>query len=340
MVRDSLSSVLQHLHRLVGAGGPDEVSDGDLLGRFAKDRDEAAFELLVWRHGPMVLGLCQRLLQQEQDAEDVFQASFLTLARKAASIGKREALPSWLYKVAYRIACRARGKIALCVNHTTHVGELAAPHAESDVIWRDLRGVLDQEVAGLPEAYRRPIVLCYLEGKSNDEAARLLGCPKGTLSARLARARDRLRRRLTRRGCTLSAAALAAVMAEKAVAGTIAPELVRATVRAALAYLSGKTGLLSAKALALTEGVLRMMWYRKMTMLASLLLALVVADVGVGLMVGQTWAGDDPERQQATQADPPPQNPKGARPDGGQGGVAGADAGAAPRRASRDCERC
>src|SRR5438309_1170838 len=153
MLRDSLSSVLQHLHRMVGPCGPDEVSDGELVGRFARQRDDAAFELLVWRHGPMVLGLCQRLLRQEQDAEDVFQATFLTLARKAGSIGKRDALASWLYKVAYRIACRVRGRAAV-VNYTNGLDELAAEERQAEVIWRELRSVLDQVIGSLQGAYR------------------------------------------------------------------------------------------------------------------------------------------------------------------------------------------
>ena len=107
MPGEPLRTVLQHLHRLVGVGGPGEISDAELLEHFAARRDEAAFEVLVWRHGPMILGLCQRLMRHTQDAEDVFQATFLTLVRKAGAISS-EALASWLHKVAYRIACRGR----------------------------------------------------------------------------------------------------------------------------------------------------------------------------------------------------------------------------------------
>jgi hypothetical protein len=117
MAKNSLSFLLRYLHRMADTADGGEVSDPELLERFARTRDEAVFELLVWRHGPMVLGLCQRLLRQEQDAEDAFQATFLALARKAGTIGKRHALASWLYTVAYRVACRARKKTPLVCHH-------------------------------------------------------------------------------------------------------------------------------------------------------------------------------------------------------------------------------
>src|SRR5437763_5669831 len=173
-----LGSILRQLLRHVPRVAPGEVSDADLLERFTRQRDEAAFELLLWRHGPMVLSLCERLLPQPQDAEDAFQATFLVLVRKARAISKRESLASWLYKVAYRIACRARPRGLAVSNHTEIVANAPAADEHSEVIWRDLRSMLDQELARLPESYRRPVVLCYLAGKTHEEAAHPLGWPK------------------------------------------------------------------------------------------------------------------------------------------------------------------
>jgi RNA polymerase sigma factor (sigma-70 family) len=288
MPGDSLQSVVQYLHRIIDVG-PGAASDAELLDRFATRRDESAFALLVYRHGPMILGVCQRVLRHEHDSEDVFQATFLTLARRANSISKKDSLASWLYKVAFRIACRARGKAPMLTNQAALQGQ---SEPDADVIWRDLRPVLDQEIAQLPESQSRPIILCYLEGKTHEEAAELLGWPKGTLAARLARGRERLRQRLTRRGWTLSAAALAAVLADKAGATAISAELMRSTVQAALAYVSGTSvAVLSAKAVALAEGVMQMMWYSKVKMAVVMLLAVALTGSGVGWAMHHAVAG-------------------------------------------------
>jgi RNA polymerase sigma factor (sigma-70 family) len=176
------------------------MPDAQLLDRFVERRDEVAFELLVWRHGPMVLGVCRRILQNPHDAEDAFQASFFTLARKADSIARRDSVGAWLYRVAYRIALRARARRARLAQREQPLGDL--PVAEvgcepADLLaWRELRPVLDAEISRLPEKYRAAFVLCYLEGKTNEQAAEQLGCPKGTVLSRLSRARERLRKRL------------------------------------------------------------------------------------------------------------------------------------------------
>jgi RNA polymerase sigma factor (sigma-70 family) len=295
MPGDSLQSVVQYLHRIIDVG-PGAASDAELLDRFATRRDEAAFALLVYRHGPMILGVCQRVLRHEHDCEDVFQATFLTLARRANSISKKDSLASWLYKVAFRIACRARGKVSMLTNQLASLQGQSDPDA--DVIWRDLRPVLDQEIAQLPESQSRPIILCYLEGKTHEEAAELLGWPKGTLAARLARGRERLRQRLTRRGWTLSAAALATVLADKTGATAISAELMRSTVQAALAYVSGTSvAVLSAKAVALAEGVMQMMWYSKVKMAVVMLLAVALTGSGVGWAMFAGGAGPEQAAQ-------------------------------------------
>jgi RNA polymerase sigma factor (sigma-70 family) len=319
MATNRLSSVLHSLLHRVAPAASGEVSDAELLQRFVRSRDEAAFELLLWRHGPMVLSVCQRLVHNEQDAEDAFQATFLILVRKAGSIGKREALASWLYKVAYRVACRARPPAPVVCNIPSVLQQLPASESPDDIVGRDLRSHLDDELSRLPETYRRPIILCYLEGKTHDEAARLLGWPKGTVATRLARGRERLRLRLGRRGWALSSAALASVLTDKALAGAVSAELVRATLGGAAAYAAGTTtagAILSAKSLALTEGVLRIMWYSKMKLVAALFLAVALAGTGIGLAVRQACAGAGPDDPAAAQADPALENAQVQQPGG------------------------
>jgi RNA polymerase sigma factor (sigma-70 family) len=292
MAKKSFDSVLQYLRRVALTGHGD---DAHLLERFARRGDEAAFERLVLLHGPMVLGLCRRLLRHEQDAEDAFQATFLTLARKAGSIRNEESVPSWLYKVAFRVACRTRGR-----DVTNRMSALANAGTRGVGDVSELRGVLDEAIAGLPEAYRRPIVLCYLESKTVEEAAHLLGCPRGTVATRLVRAREQLRRRLTRRGWRLSAGALATALTDKALAAPLPMGLAAST----MAYISGKSanaGALAAKVVALSDGVLRMMLLNKLKMAAGIVLAMVLAGMGVGLVVRETWA--EGQAQQGHPAD-------------------------------------
>src|SRR5205085_417873 len=160
---------------------------------------------LVDRHGPMVLSVCRRVLGNAHDAEDAFQAAFLVLVRRARKILRRESVGSWLHGVAYRTALKARTAALrrLVKEKQTAAGQ--AVDDRSDIVWRELRPILDEEIDRLPEKYRLPLVLCYLEGKTNAEVARQLRWPKGTVATRLARAREQLRRRLTRRGAVLSA---------------------------------------------------------------------------------------------------------------------------------------
>jgi RNA polymerase sigma factor (sigma-70 family) len=305
-----LRTLLRRLRQRTDASPGGALSDAELLDRFVRRRDEAAFEVLVWRHGTMVLGLCRRLLRHEHDAEDAFQATFLVLARKAGSIGKRQALASWLYKVAYRIALAARAAAVARRTREQPWVEIPTPDTAEDAVWRDLRPVLDAEVLRLPEKYRAAFVLCCLEGKTNDEAADLLGCPRGTVLSRLARARERLRGRLVRRGVVLSAAALAAA-ANKASAAMVPAEWVETTIRAALAVAAGTapTAVTSVPVAALTEGALRAMFLTKLKVTAAALLlgGLLLATAGV--LGSRTWTP-------AVGQEPPP---------GGEGTAAEAD---------------
>jgi RNA polymerase sigma factor (sigma-70 family) len=192
------------IRRVAARPREDALTDAELLGRFASEQDEAAFASLLHRHGSMVWAVCRRLLRDSPDAEDAFQATFLVLVRKASSIRRPTLLCNWLYGVAYRVALKARAGVVKRRQQRKEVGDIPANDTTPDPIWADLRPVLDAEIQRLPAKYLAPFILCYLEGKTNEEAARLLGCPKGTVLSRLARARKRLRFRLERRGITLS----------------------------------------------------------------------------------------------------------------------------------------
>ncbi len=213
-------------------------TDRQLLQRFVAEASEDAFARLVQRHGPMVLGVCRQILRQEQDAEDAFQATFLVLSRKAGSIRAAEALPNWLYGVARRLALRSKSAVARRQAREVALVESPTAPLAPDSAVEDLAPVLHEEIGRLPEKYRIPFVLCYLGGKTNEEAAQQLGCPSGTVFSRLARARERLRTRLTRRGLALPAGVLTATLAalsQQARAAT-PPQLATTTVHRALRF--------------------------------------------------------------------------------------------------------
>src|SRR5262245_47881148 len=286
-----LSSLVGHLRRLVAAPERCGLGDALLLERWLQLRDEAAFEVLLWRHGPLVLGVCRRLLREPQDVEDAFQATFLTLLRKAGSIRRSDSVAAWLYRVAYRIALRAG---AARRNDAELLGDdVPAPEGETELLWRDLRPVLDEEVNGLPARYRTAFVLCYLQGKTNAEAAAEIGCPVGTILSRLNWARQRLRKRLERRGLTLTAGLLAVLLVERAIAAPAPASLVQATFQAGLAFAAGEVsgGAVSAKVLTLTQEVIRAMFLAKLKV-AAVAAAVTAISLGAGVLAYQSWAGE------------------------------------------------
>src|SRR5262249_31418230 len=203
-------------------------------------RDEAAFHALLLRHGPMVLEVCRGVLGSEADAEDAFQATFLILARKAASIRKGASVGSWLHGVAYRTALQARANSAL-----RQKNEARAPArriAEADELtWREVRQVLHEELTGLAERYRVPLVACYLEGKTQDEAATQLGLAKSTLKERLERARSLLRARLLRRGLGPAAVLAATALPSATALACLSETLVASTIKAACQFAAAET---------------------------------------------------------------------------------------------------
>jgi RNA polymerase sigma factor (sigma-70 family) len=217
-----------------------DLTDGQLLERFVRDHEGAAFAALVHRHGAMVLGVCRRVLRQPQDAEDAFQATFLILVQKAGSLEQPELLANWLYGVAYRTAQQARVRAARRSHHEKEAAAMTATQSEPNTAWPELREILDRELFQLPEKYRAPLVLCYLEGKTNEEAARLLGWPIGSMSARLARGRELLRDRLSGRQHA-GAALPPGVLDERPEPEHVPPFLADATVQAALALLGARS---------------------------------------------------------------------------------------------------
>jgi RNA polymerase sigma factor (sigma-70 family) len=214
------------------AGCEGEMSDASLLARFVDQWDQAAFRDLVSRHGPMVLGVCHRILRDPHDAEDAFQATFLLLARKAGSVRKRESLGPWLHGVAHRVALQARGGASR--PRVPVRSDLEAPQVDDhDGLEREeLHAALHEELGRLPEKYRAPLVLCYLEGHPHEAVARQLGWPIGTVRGRIARGRDLLGARLIRRGLGPAAVLLALELLPKT-AGAVPVRLIDATVRVA-----------------------------------------------------------------------------------------------------------
>jgi RNA polymerase sigma factor (sigma-70 family) len=285
MANGQLDHVIQHIRKLVGSDGAEELSDRELLERFTQEREGVYFEALVGRHGPLVLGVCQRVLNHDQDAEDAFQATFLVLARKAGSIRKLESVGSWLYGVAYRLALKVRASAARRRLRERQVAAMPQIEPAEEAGWQELRPVLDEELHRLPEKYRAPLLLCYIEGKTNVEAARMLGWPAGSISKRLARARNLLRARLVHRGVQLSTAVLATLLAEKTRAALPAA-LMQSTTKAALLVAAGKavTGVVSTQVAAWAEGVMRTMFLTKLKIGVLFLLGLTVLAVTTGLV--------------------------------------------------------
>jgi RNA polymerase sigma factor (sigma-70 family) len=306
-----MNVVLKQLQKVLGRPGDSGVSDTELLGRYLGARDQAAFELLVWRYHRMVLGVCRRTLADPADVEDAFQATFLVLARRAGAIRRRASLSSWLYGVARRVAREAAGRNAR--RRREPPGEVPAGEDPADAAGREeLRRLLDEELGRLPEKYRSPLVLCHLEGATYDEAAQRLGWPKGTVSTRLARARDLLRARLVRRGVTLPAGLLAGWLAADTAAGAPAA-LVIATVRAATGAAA-----CAARVASLTEKAVRAMFLTRVKVGAALALALALLGAAGGGLAYRAAAGDDPPAPAArppAPADEPAADKKPSRGD-------------------------
>jgi RNA polymerase sigma factor (sigma-70 family) len=288
------------------APAEEPATDSQLIERFTTHRDETAFAALVHRHGALVWRVCRTVLRECHAAEDAFQATFLILVRKAGSLRSPELLGNWLYGVAHRVARRARKTRARQEAHERQGVEMLAAVAAEEPAGPDLQPLLQEELQHLPAKYRTPMVLCYLEGHTNQEAARQLQWPVGTVKVRLLRGREMLRTRLVRRGLVLSVGALVTALAPPAAAAAPAA-LVDTTIRAALAFAAGSAtgaGVLSAPAVALAQGVLRSMSWAKLVTAVAVLLALGFLTTGGAWLAFRAHAAPEAVRDTAVARGP------------------------------------
>jgi RNA polymerase sigma factor (sigma-70 family) len=325
MAAPSAQLVGQYLHQLTCRDGS-TLPDHELVQRFVRSHEERAFAALVDRHGPMVLGLCRSILHNAHDAEDIFQAAFLVLARRAASLRKGESVGSYLYSIAYRLAHKARlrdGKRRRREQQTA----LRETVLVDDVTWGELRGILHEEVSRLPPKWRAAVVLCYWQGRTHEEAAQQLGCARATVKDRLEQARARLRSRLARRGLALSAAWAPAALSGEASSAAVSAELARATVRGALLFGAGQpTGAgVSAHAVATARCALHSMGLGqlKMAALAAVMLAAlggvswtVLPQTPSAAVAAQVDGAQKPEEKPAARQRPQQERPEEPLPPG------------------------
>jgi RNA polymerase sigma factor (sigma-70 family) len=313
-------TLLRFVRRRAGASpGADGQTDRELLRRFAARRDEAAFRALLGRHGPMVLRVCRRRLGNAHDAEDVFQATFLVLARKAASVRWRRSVASWLYEVANRLARESWRRAGRRRAYESRVPPAPPADPLSEITGRELLALLDEELLRLPEKYRAPMVLCCLEGDSGEEAARRLGCSLSSLRRRLGRGRELLLLRLSRRGVTLSAGAFAAVLlAEGAAPAAVPAGLADSALEAVALAAAGNAASVPPEAARLAEAVVRRMSATRLRLAAALVLALGALSAGAGLIAYRADAGlpaeDPPPARPAAAASADPPKPVAAAP--------------------------
>ncbi|HEY7310050.1 MAG TPA: sigma-70 family RNA polymerase sigma factor [Gemmataceae bacterium] len=309
MASTPLGSVVRHIHKLAGAPSAARTTDLHLLRCFADKQDEEAFGELLRRHGPLVLGVCRRVLGHEQDAEDAFQAAFLVLARKAASVRKGESVGSFLYGVAYRIAMRERTRIASRRNRERRAESRTPTGPVYEAAWRELQVVLDEGLNRLAEKYRAPFVLCCLEGKSKSDAATELGWKEGTVSSRLAQARKELQTLLSRKGVTLAAALAALGLAENAASAKVPALLASLSLRTATLFAAGASvaEVETMKAVQLAEAALKSIAALPWKTATTLLLTACLVVSGAGL------AHPPEEKKPSAANEPPAAKASGAR---------------------------
>jgi RNA polymerase sigma factor (sigma-70 family) len=306
-----LSGIRRYLRRLAGGHSLSEQSDGQLLASYVTRRDETAFAALVDRYGSLVLGVCERVLQDAHEAEEAFQATFLVLIRKADSLSGEKSLANWLYVVAHRTASKVR--VRATRRRATEKRASEMPRTEvtesSEAVWDELRPLLDEELAKLPEKYRAPLVLCFLQGKTHQEAAAELGWPSGSMSRRMSRAQELLRSRLARRGVVVTSAMLLLLLSRKASAACVPAALTAATSKGAIVFqaelagsgssLSGASGALPARVVTLAEEIIASLSTARRKALISALLAWLffgLASTGSLTVAYQTLVAGQPSR--------------------------------------------
>jgi RNA polymerase sigma factor (sigma-70 family) len=313
MANAAFRPVLQQVERIFGPGTVIGLTDDQLLERFAARRDEVAFEALLARHGPMVLGICRRLLRDPHAAEDAFQATFLVLVRKSSVLRRPDRLSPWLHGVAYRVAVRARALAAeRRWREQPGLEGLAGRADPAGAIGSDeLGSILDEELRRLPEKFRAPIVLCHLEGQTHEQAAERLSLPVGTVRSRLARGRERLRGRLARRGLAPAMATVSAALATESARAAVPGVLLDATVQAAVRFAmkrASSASEISAAVAALTEGAVKAMLLHKVRIAACVILAACAIAAGVAVFDQKNGAAGSPvqaARSRSDQAEKP-----------------------------------
>jgi RNA polymerase sigma factor (sigma-70 family) len=320
MAGGSSVELLRDIQILFESGTASGLTDRQLLERFIHHRDAAAFEVLVLRHGPMVLRVCRNLLHDPNDAQDAFQATFLILVRRSSSIRRLDSVGSWLYGVACRAAARVRvgaaRRHAVEERAASRVVEAVEPDEADDIDRGELGPIVQEEVRRLPEKYRAAVVLCYWEGQTQEQAAAQLGCPLGTVRSRLARARDLLRRRLTRRGLAPMAFGMESIRKLP----PLAPELVRSTVQAAVRVAAGgaTNPVVSAAVASLVQG---MLWRTTMIKLGGMAAGVIAVGLaGLGAELAAQRSGDGGATRRASEERKPAVDP------GGSGGTQPAQA--------------
>jgi RNA polymerase sigma factor (sigma-70 family) len=304
MVGTRTSRLLRRLRTAAGSAGED-ATDARLLERYVASRDDPAFAAIVRRHGPLVWGVCRRLLADHQDAEDAFQATFLVLARKAAGVVPRHLVGNWLHGVARRTALKARALAARRRRRECPVADVPERETSPPDAWADVRGVIDEELARLPPRFRAVVLLCDLEGKTRAQAARQLGVPAGTVAGWLWRARAVLAKRLSRRGVSLSGASLAAGLVQYEASATVPASVVSRTVGGAAGTLG--SGAVRAPVATLTQGVLHSMWLSKLRAVLAVVVAAGVLGTAVTGLAIHAAAGEESKPKA-------PADPKGDKP--------------------------
>lgn len=310
MPSNPMNAVLRRLRRAVSPADVTQRTDAQLLADYASGHAEA-FEVLVRRHARMVLGVCRRALGNDHDAEDAFQATFLILARKAGAVGWQDSVSPWLHGVAIRTARNARVAAERRRRREEVVATMTRDAITTTPKTSELGPILDEEMDRLPAKYRQSLVLCYLEGHTNEEAARQMQCPAGTLKVHLMRARDLLRSRLAGRGVPMSAVALAALLEAQASAAEVPDTLLGTTLNAAERFAAGSAAS-ATSATAIAEGVLREMFLTKVKTAAVTMGAILVVGLGLSLSVGRAEKPESASAPPVAAKDGPTPTPEAA----------------------------
>jgi RNA polymerase sigma factor (sigma-70 family) len=309
----SVNGALSRLKTLLSVRESDQFSDRELLLRFVQTSDQVAFELIVRRHGPMVLGVCRRLLRNSADADDAFQATFMVLVRRAASLSQPEKLAGWLNRTAYITARKIRNSLAYRRAQQVPLNEPATDAPVAEIIWRELAPIFDEELHRLPDRLRLPIVLCFLEGRTKRATAAILGWPEGTISSRLQRARELLRCRLTRRGIALSTGVFSLALFHATASAAVPALLLSSTIQSASQIALGAA--FTGPVAMLTEGVLRSMYYTKLKFVAVMVLSIGILGSSTSWIIQSAGTSDIAFAQEkGTEKAPTKAPPKDTRP--------------------------